>query len=792
MRISYNWLKEYVNIDDNHNQLAEKLTDAGVVVEHVYKPFDNLDGVIVAEIKKISPHPDADKLSITEVSDGKELYQVVCGAQNIKVGQKVPFATVGTILPGNFKIKKSKIRGVESYGMLCAGEELNLDVVFEDGILILPSDTSVGISIEEALDLDDYVFELDLTPNRGDCLNMVGVAKEIKAITGAEFVYPEQLEDENKAVDFEVDIETEGCKNYVAQVLQDVSVKPSPIWLQIRLLKANVRPINNVVDISNYVMLELGQPLHCFDKETILSNKVVVKEACDSMEFITLDDEKRKVSKESLLITDGNRPLALAGVIGGLDSEVKDTTTNIVLESAYFDPISVRTKAKEQGIKTDASTRFEKGVDPARVITAANRANRLLTDICDAKLNGRVLAGDFSFSAKPISIEAAEINSKLGLTLSNEEIIDIFKRLECEVEVKEKIEVIPPSYRVDLTQTVDLIEEVARMVGYNNIPTSLPDMETTVGEKSKNARVIDELKDTLTSLGFFETMSYPFISKEHYQKTNMELDSSIKLSNPLSENESLMRTSMLPSIMAAVSHNQKHNIQQVEIFEVGKVYIAKELPLIKHPIEENILAVAMTSETSGQHWQEGKSSANDFYTAKGTLENLFSMLNIDNWSLKRSKTESYHPNKSGDIIVNGEIVGVIGEIHPEISDNWDIKGDVIVIELNLSKLVSYWDAQITYRSIPKHPAVSRDLAVVVDEDVQTGDMIDEIKKSNIKYINDSDVFDVYQGENIEAGKKSVALSIIIQAEKTLKEKEINKSMKQVMQLLEKKFQALLR
>ncbi|WP_350344406.1 phenylalanine--tRNA ligase subunit beta [Proteinivorax tanatarense] len=792
MRISYNWLKEYVSMDGCHKEIAEKLTDAGVVVEHIYKPFRSLEGVLVVEIKEISSHPDADKLSITEVSDGKETYQIVCGADNIEVGQKVPLATVGTVLPGNFKIKKSKIRGIESFGMLCSAQELKLDIAAEDGILILPSQTQIGTTIEEALELKDFIFELDLTPNRGDCLSMLGVAKEIAAITGANFKKPSQLEDKKEVKDLEVILQTNNCRSYVAQAFDNIIVKPSPIWLQIRLLKAGVRPINNIVDISNYVMLETGQPLHCFDQEAISTSKIVVKEAGEDFKLATLDNEQRDVGSGTLLITDSEKALAIAGVIGGLDSEVKDYSNKVVLESAYFDPTLVRRSAKQLGVKTDASARFEKGVDPQRVQFAANRATKLLAEICGATPQGRILTGDFSVAQHTIKVDVAEINAKLGLNLTCQEIVDIFKRLECQVEGDEDLTVTPPTYRVDLQQPVDLVEEVARIFGYNKIPTSLPSMETTVGAKDIGSKLVDKIKDTLAGLGVFETMTYPFISKEDYRKTNMEWESSIKIANPLSENESLMRTSMLPSILSSVLHNQKHSIEGIEIFEVGKVYQAKTVPLKEHPKEDNILAIAISSETNYQHWYKGKSIKKDFYHAKGILEDLFSSLNIVKWKLAPASSYSYHPNKSGDIIVDGDILGTIGEIHPEISDNWGVKGEVIIIELNLSKLVSYWDDTITYQGLAKHPAVYRDLAVIVDEEVKVGDMMDDLQNTNIKFITGSDVFDVYQGDNIESGKKSIALSLTIQADRTLKEKEINKTVKQVMNLLEKKYSAKLR
>ncbi len=791
MKISYNWLKEYVNIKLSPAELAEKLTSAGVVVEHVTSPFGEIKGVVVAEIKEIAKHPDADKLSVTKVYDGQETYQVVCGAGNIKVGQRVPMAQVGAVLPGDFKIKKSKIRGVESFGMLCSADELALDLDVEDGILLLPSDTQLGLDISEVLDLNDNILLLDLTPNRSDCLSLIGLAEEVSALTGEKVAYPQVYTQDQGKSSFNIEIKTDDCKNYIGQELSNITVDKSPLWIQIRLLKAGIRPINNVVDITNYVMLEYGQPLHGFDAEKIISKNIVVKNIEESMEFVTLDSQKRQLKKGILSITDGTNPLAIAGVMGGEQSEVDENTTNILVESAYFNNIAVRKSVKNLNLRTEASARFEKKVAPLFVEAASLRATKLMTEICGAKVVGITKVGDFTHEPTVVNLCVNKVSSLLGIEIKAEAIKGILSSLGCKISGDElKLVVEIPHHRVDISIDVDLIEEVARIYGYDNIPATLPTGTTTAGSTSLKNNLINAIRDLLIGQGISEVVSYPFISPESFLKTKLDYNLAIPLANPLGRENSLMRTSLVPSVLQNVSYNINHQIDHVSFFEVGRIYLG-QLPLLKLPQEQDILALAILGENLPQHWATGKGRKNDFYTLKGVLENILSLANIDNWTIVKEDNNLYHPGRSGAIYIGQEKAGYLGQIHPQITKNWDIKEEVYILEIELDKLVDFYNKTINYKSVIKYPAVKRDLAFVVDKGLEVGLLINEIKQTT-SLVTKADAFDIYTGKGIDEDKKSVAISITLQKAGTLKEEEINFFVNKILTSLEVKFNAKLR
>lgn len=791
MKISYNWLKEYVNIDLSPEELAEKLTSAGVVVEHVTPAFEAIDSVVVAQIKEIVKHPDADKLSITQIDNGKEILQVVCGASNIKVGQKIPLAQVGTVLPGDFKIKKSKIRGVESFGMLCSGEELGLDLELEDGILILPEDSQIGVPIGDALGLNDYILLLDLTPNRSDCLSILGVAKEVAALTGQEFKLPELGEISREVENFDIEINTEDCKNYIGAHIQDLKIGPSPIWLQIKLLKAGLRPINNVVDITNYVMLEYGQPLHAFDKNKITTNKIVVKNLEVETQFKTLDGQLRSVPAQTLTITDGNTPIAVAGVMGGEESEVDENTAEIILESAYFDNVAVRKSVKNINLRSEASARFEKSVAPLYIKDAALRAAKLLEDVCGATAIGMIAVGDFTYQGKKIALDPKRVKSLLGVEILDAEIEKILISLGCTTTREEnKFIVEPPHHRVDLNQQVDLIEELARIYGYDNIPVSLPTGKTTVGKVSSKEQLFRNIKNYLTAQGLAEIITYPFISPESFAKSSLDAELAIPLANPLGRENSLMRTSLLPSALATVSHNINHQVSNIQFFELGKVYLG-QLPLIELPKEKESLVVVQLGESEGQHWLTGQGRKKDFYSIKGVLESIMSLANIGVWDLKQEDNSIYHPGRSGAIYIGKTKVGSIGQIHPTITKNWDVKQEVYALELDLLELVENSGKKIGYKSVVKYPAVKRDLALIINKDIEAGKLTKAIVESS-PLITNAEIFDVYEGKGIEPDKKSIAISITLQKNGTLKDNEINFFVNNALKKLEENFGAKLR
>lgn len=790
MKISYNWLKEYVKIDLSPEELAQKLTKAGVVVEHISPAFEEIKGVVVAEILEIEKHPDADKLSVTKVNNGSEVLQVVCGADNIKVGQKVPLAQIGAVLPGNFKIKKSKIRGVESFGMLCSADELGLELNVEDGILILPKDTPLGVEISEVLDLNDNILLLDLTPNRSDCLSLLGVAKEVAALTGAEFVPPNLYDGKINPSTFSIRIESSECKNYIGGEISNIQVAPSPIWLQIKLLKAGLRPINNVVDITNYVMLEYGQPLHAFDRKKIHTSEIVVKNITEEKDFKTLDEQIRKIPQGTLMITDGINPLAIAGVMGGAESEVDWDTEEIILESAYFQGDAVRRSVKGLNLRTEASARFEKSIAPLYVKGAALRAIKLLVDLCGAKLVGFSEEGDFSYNPLSIEISPQKVKDYLGLTIEKDEIVRILKDLGCNVEEKEPLIVQPPHHRVDLSLEVDLIEEIARIYGYDNIPATLPTVVTTVGKNSYKDKVYTKIKDLLIGYGVNEVITYPFISPDSFVKCNLEPDMAIPLANPLGKENSLMRTSLLPSALNCISFNINRHNERIQFFELGKVYLGK-MPLENLPDERDSLIVILQAESKREHWLTGKERRNDFYTIKGILESLFSLCNIISWEIRKEENVNYHPGRSGAIYIQGERVGFIGQLHPALMKNWEVEDEIYSLELDLSLIVKHSSEQYNYKSIVKYPVVKRDLAVVVDEDLPANQLIKGIKEIS-PIISKAEIFDVYQGKGIEEGKKSIAISITLQKNGTLTDEEINLFINKALQSLEEKYNAKLR
>ncbi|QNO15704.1 phenylalanine--tRNA ligase subunit beta [Alkalicella caledoniensis] len=791
MKISYNWLKEYIDLSLTPEQLAETLTKAGVVVEHVTKPFEAFSGIVVAEIKEIEKHPDADKLSVTKVFNGQELLQVVCGAKNIKVGQRVPLAQVGAVLPGDFKIKKSKLRGVESQGMLCSSDELGLDLELEDGIMILPEDSPIGEDIRVFLGLNDSILLLDLTPNRSDCLSILGVAKEVAALTGCELKMPQGYENEQGQGSFTVEIATSDCKNYVAQEIRGIKVGPSPLWLQIKLLKAGMRPINNVVDITNFVMLEYGQPLHGFDMDKIPSKKIVVKNSQSQQEIQTLDGQKRNLPEGTLTITDGIAPLAIAGVMGGENSEVDENTCDILIESAYFNNIAVRKSVKALNLRSEASSRFEKSVAPLYIKDAALRAAFLLEEICGGKITGTNLVGDFTHDPKEIDLDPKKVNSLLGIQVSTEDIATILKSLGCIVKGNgDKLNVVIPHHRVDITIDVDLVEEVARIYGYDNIPSTLPEGKTTAGKYCFSQQMVNDLKDLLVAQGVREVVTYPFISPDSFLKTQLEPTMAIPLANPLGKENSLMRTSMLPSALNSVAYNLNHNNDNIALFEFGKTYIGK-LPLETLPQENEVLVVAQVGEHEKNHWLTGKGIKKDFYSIKGILESIMTLCKIDEWEIKRDICPQFHPGRSGAVYVCTRQVGYIGQLHPMVAKNWDIKEEVYILELNLTELMEKASQEFNYKSVVKFPAVVRDIAVIVDKDLDAGVLVKTIKGLN-PMITSAEIFDVYSGKGIEEGKKSIAITFTLQKAGTLKEEEITFFTKRILTTLEDRHGAKLR
>lgn len=810
MKISFNWLKEYVDIDISPEELAEKITAAGIEIEQIVYLNNGISNVVVAKVLKAEKHPNADKLKLCEVTtDEKNKYQVVCGAPNVDAGQKIPFALIGATLPNNMKIKKAKLRGIESQGMICSARELGLNeetltAEQKEGILVLDDNLPLGKSIIEVLNLDDCIFELDLTPNRSDCLSVINVAREIAAILDKKVKLPEiSLKEEEESIENQVKITIQDpdlCARYSARIVKNVKLQPSPEWLQHRLRCAGIRPINNVVDITNYVMLEMGQPLHAFDYSLLKDKEIIVRRAKKDEEIITLDGVKRKLNEEMLLITDPEKPIALAGVMGGENTEVTDKTVDVLIESAYFDPISVRKTSTIFGLRSESSIRFEKGINIETVILANNRAAQLMAQLAD----GEVLKGVIDKypqvkNRKQVKLKLNKVNQVLGTNIDNSLIKNYLTKLNFTIleENPEEIKVEVPPYRADIFIEEDLIEEVARMYGYDNIPVTLPYGNTNVGKKSEEQKIRDIICDKLVALGLNEIVTYSFINKNNFDKILLADDdirrNVVSILNPLSEEQGVMRTTLLPSLLETISKNISRRNDNIGIFELGKVYIPNRFPKDKElPEERWALGIAVRGILSSDWQTEGQPV--DFYYLKGIVESLFYKLRLAPVKFKSCQDNyTFHPGRTADIYLGDELIGFLGEIHPLVAENYDILGRNYIAEIDIEKILKDKQQNIMYKSLPKFPGVLRDLAIVVEENIAAHDLLQDIKDNGGKLLKEINIFDVYQGNQIQKGYKSIAFSLKFQSEeKTLTDEEINKYFEKIQESLEKKFKAILR
>lgn len=787
MRVSTSWLKELVNIDDNVENIADNMLSVGNEYEEIRElcPSTNL---VIGRVISVEKHPDSDHLNVAEVDLGDKKYQIVCGAPNLEANQKVIVAKVGAVLPAG-EIKKTTIRGVESNGMICSLAELGLESKYvkeEDkkGIHVLPEDAPVGLDAKEYLGYDDIYVDYELTANRSDLLSMLGMAYEVGAIYDKKINFPENnVKETTDKVSNYIDIEctTNNCKAYMSRIVKGVEIKESPEFIKSRLMSAGIRPINNVVDISNYVMMEYGQPLHFFDLDKV-GDKIVVRQAHDKEKIVTLDNIERALKESDIVICDKEKPIALAGVMGGLDTEVTNETKNILIESAIFNPYNIRYTSKEI-LRSEASIRFEKGVDPKRTLEALNRAAYLLSEYA----GGDVLSGvagfnDMDTSDKVIEITLDKINKVLGMEVDKNEVSDIFRRLGFLSKEKDGLFTVNvPSRRLDISIKEDLIEEVGRIHGYKNMEGTLPVLPIKKGSMLPKNKYIKDIKNRLYSLGLNEVISYSLINKDEIELFKDKSFEYIKVASPLTEDKSIMRYSLVPSLLKILEYNISRNIKDVNIFEVSKIYYLEE-----DYVEENKLCILMNGNYIENTWQSKISV--DFYTIKGVLENLISYLNLD----KRYKLSiedvpaSYHPGVSAKILIDDNVIGYIGKPHPNIS-----KRDVYVCELNLDKLYSIQIKNIKAKEVPKYPSVTKDVAFILENRVNAGDVISTIYKKGGRIVNNVDVFDVY--ENIEKDKKSIAFKIVFQdITKTLTDEEVNKAFNYIIESVEKTYNAKLR
>lgn len=786
MFVSYKWLQEYVDLSGiSAAELADKITKSGIEVEGVEKKSEGLKGVVIGHVLEREQHPNADKLNKCLVDIGaEEPVQIICGAPNVDKGQKVAVATVGAVLPGNFKIKKAKLRGEESHGMICSLQELGIEskIVAKEyavGIFNFPQDAQVGEDALEALGLDDEILELSLTPNRSDALSMLGVAYEVAAILGRDVKWPtiEKEEASEKASDYiSVKVEaTEDNPLYIAKVVKDVKIGPSPLWMQTRLMAAGIRPHNNVVDITNFVLLEYGQPLHAFDYDRLGSKELVIRRAKDAEKITTLDEAERTLTPDHLVITNGTEPVAIAGVMGGANSEVKNDTTTVIIEAAYFKGSTVRKASKDHGLRSEASARFEKGVDPARVREAGERAAQLMAEYAGGTiLEGSVEYNDMKVEPAVISITLNKINGLLGTSMSVSEVQDIFTRLQFDVAVEgENFTVTIPTRRGDITIEADLVEEAARLYGYDNIPSTLPTGTTTPGALSDYQQKRRKARRTLEGAGLFQAITYSLTSAEKAAQFALEARESIRLAMPMSEERSQLRLSIVPQLLEVVKYNNARQMDSVALYEIGSVFLKQDGEQL--PEEREHVAAAITGLWESHLWQ-GEKKPVDFFVAKGILEALFDTLGVASQiEYRQAEVKNLHPGRTAEVLLNGEVIGFIGQVHPTVQKELDIK-ETYVFELSFKALAEAEVAPIAYETIPRFPSITRDIALVVDSTTKAGDIQSIIVEAGGALLKEVQVFDLYEGDKMEEGKKSIAYSLkYFDPERTLTDEDITKA-----------------
>lgn len=806
MLVSYEWLSQYVDLDGiTPEDIAEEFNRTGIEVELIYTRDQGVSGVVVGEVLSAEPHPEADRLKVCMVNVGKgQLLEIVCGAANIAQGQRVPVALVGAKLPGGIKIKKARLRGVESNGMICSAKELGLpDKILmkeqTEGILVLGSDAPIGEDIKEYLGMKDEVIELQLTPNRSDCLGMIGVAYEVSAIFDRELrlpdVYIQSAYGESSPVSITLEAE-EDCPFYAAQVVHGLKLGPSPQWMQNRLISAGIRPINNIVDVTNYVMIETGQPLHAFDYKQIPGGEIVVRRARPGESIVTLDGVTRACDEETLLITDGSQPLAIAGVMGGETSEVTETTTSVLLESAYFDPAIVRKTSRKLGLRSEASSRFEKGVDPERIIPALARAVQLLQQVAGGKVASDVVSERIGeVDEVVVTLRHERLVNVLGIHIEKEEVLNIFRRLNFPTTCNEDVyEVQIPTRRPDITIEVDLIEEVARLYGYDRIPTTLPWGQQPPGGLTREQKLRRTIRHTLRDLGLHEVVTYSLTSARAEKEVESLHPSAqpIRLAMPMSNEHAVLRTSLLPHMIEVALYNRNHGQERVAIFEMGRTYVTEEKKLAALPEERWELAGLVTGETEPTIWKQPKNPAGDFYRVKGMLEALFARLGVHHVQYREASPYGFHPGRTAELTVDGEVIGLLGQLHPTLAKEYDLN-EPVAFQFDLSKIFTIVNEKVIFQPIPRFPAVTRDLALVVDEDVMAGEVEEGIREIAGELLESVTLFDVFTGAQVGEGKKSIAYSLVYRAaDRTLTDEEVQSVHQKVVNYLEDILEAKLR
>ena len=793
MNTSLSWIKAYVpDLDVTAQEYTDAMTLTGTKVETFEKLDADLDKIVIGQILSIERHPDADKLIICQVNVGEKTVQIVTGAPNVHEGDKVPVVLDGGRVagghdgkktPGGIPIKSGKLRGVDSYGMMCSIEELGSTREMypeapEYGIYIFPEDAVVGESAVKALGLDDVVFEYEITSNRVDCYSVIGIAREAAATFRKEFKPPvvtatgnsEDVHDYVKVTVKDTDL----CPRYCARVVKNIKIAPSPVWMQRRLAATGIRPINNIVDITNYVMEEYGQPMHAFDYDKLAGHEIVVRRAEANEKFVTLDGQERTMDENVLMICDGEKAVSIAGIMGGENSMITDEVKTMLFEAACFDGTNIRLSSKRIGLRTDASGKFEKGLDPNNAEAAINRACQLIEELGAGEVVGGMV-DVYTKKKEPVRIpfQPERINALLGTDVSEEDMLAYFKKIDLAYDA-EKREIIAPTFRHDLFRMADLAEEVARFYGYDNIPTTLPRGEATLGKLPFETRIEGIARDVAEFSGFSEAMNYSFESPKVFDKLLIPADSELRktvvISNPLGEDFSVMRTLPLHGMLSSLAFNYNHRNKNVRLYELAKVYLPKSLPLTELPDERVQFTLGMYGE-------------GDFYVMKGVVEEFFSKAGIRgklSYDPKAGKT-FLHPGRQANIIYHGEVMGYLGEIHPQVADNYGIGDKAYVAVLDMPVVVKYADFDRKFTGIARFPAVTRDLSMVVPHEILAGDIEDMIIQRGGKILESYQLFDVYEGSQIKAGYKSMAYSVVFRAkDKTLEENEINTAMKKIL------------
>jgi len=785
MLVSLEWLKDYVSTQGlAPEELAEKITRSGIEVDAVIDRASGMDKVVVGYVVSKEKHPEADKLNICQVDVGEEEpQQIICGAPNVDAGQKVIVARPGAHLPGGIKIKKAKLRGHESNGMICSLQELGIEgklvpKAYAEGIYVLPAEAQVGADALAVLGLRDTVLELGLTPNRSDALSMLGVAYEVGAILSEEIKYPEiaYSTSSEKAEDL-LKLRVEDLQAnpmYVAKVVKNVKIAESPMWLQHRLMAAGVRPHNNVVDVTNYVLMEYGQPLHAFDYDSLATGEIVVRKATEGEKITTLDDQERTLKATDLVITNGKGPVAIAGVMGGANSEVTASTTTVVIESAYFDGLTVRQTSRNLGLRSDASARFEKGVDPNRVVPAAERAAALLAELAGGEvLEGTCIVDELDKAPARVVVSPDFINERLGMKISLEDMLSILERLKFGVEAANGLLIIDaPTRRQDIKIEEDIVEEIARLYGYDEIPMTLPEGANQVGQLTSyqaNRRVV---RNFMEGAGLYQAVTYSLTSDALSQRFALKAEPVTRLLMPMSEDRSTLRQSLIPHLIEAAAYNVARKADSVALYEVGSVFLGQTDEGL--PYEEEHVAAVLTGKWLDHAWQ-GEKKEVDFFVLKGIIEGVIGKLGLtERIAFVKTEVAGLHPGRTASILLDGEQVGIIGGLHPAEQKTWGVK-DTYVMEMNLVALLqaNASEAPLGYKPVPRFPAMSRDIALVMDRATTAGEVITAIRSAGVKLLKDIKVFDVYEGEKMEAGKKSVAFSLTyFDPERTLTDDEV--------------------